>query len=374
MNNLIRQAKKIYTDSLKIRVRGGNGGPGFPQYGGIGGKGGDVCIKASKKVTSLEAVKRKTPDGMYVAKDGESSRRTRLLGRPGHDLIINVPVGVTVEDINKQILGDLDEDSDQVIVAMGGRGGDKFNDNHGFRGQARTIKLDFKMISDVVFVGFPNAGKSSLLRAVSNATPRVANYPFTTLRPHLGTVKYKDFRTITMADLPGLVEGAHDNLGLGHDFLKHVIRSRILAFLVDINNVDLGPSYPNRSPLETLCILNKEIELYDDTILKKPSILLISKMDTLEDSGSRFSQFEADLQEFRNNSNSSKLDDAIRPRQLIQFEDIIPISTETNLNIERFKNSARQVIDKYAEISKLERDKFSSYEEMRHLETNRLIQ
>lgn len=375
MNSLINKAKKVFTDSLKIRVRGGNGGPGLPNYGGIGGKGGDVYVKASKNVHSLEQVKKRFTK-IVVAGNGQDSRRVRLLGEPGEDKIIKVPVGVTVEDSERQILGDLDKDSEKVLVALGGRGGDRGNDNHGFRGQERTVILNFKMISDVVFVGFPNAGKSSLLRAISRAKPKVASYPFTTLRPYLGVVEFGDFRTITMADLPGLVEGAHANIGLGHDFLKHVVRAKLLAFMVDINGVNLGPKYTIRSPLETICILNREIELFDDTILKKPSILLITKMDTVDSSSDQylFGKLKREIEQFQKDPKSLTVDEAIIPQTIIQFDDIIGISSETNYNLGKFTDSARNVIDKYAEISKLEKDKFTCFQDIQSLETNRLIQ
>lgn len=379
-NFLIRKAQKVFRDSLVIRVRGGRGGTGLPRYGGIGGKGGDVIIKACSSVKNLESIMKKTPDGLFVGADGEESRRTRLVGRAGFDLKLRVPVGVTVEDTDKQFLGDLNEPNEEVVVAYGGRGGDKFSDNHGLRGQYRTLRLDFKTIADMVFVGFPNAGKSSLLRAVSNAIPKVADYPFTTLRPHLGTVNYNDYRKITMADLPGLVEGASRNLGLGHEFLKHIVRAKVLVFVIDINNVDLGPSYPRRSPLETFCILNKEIELYDDTLLNKPSFCVVSKMDTIDDAEERFQKFKNDLENLRslrtnkgqetNEHKSTIIDPHLMPSKLLEFDDILALSSKTRYNIEHFKKVARDIMDKYAE---LEREQIKSYEEIMHLETNRLI-
>lgn len=297
-----------------------------------------------------------------------------MLGESGNDLVIKVPLGVTIEDSDKQLLGEINDPKDSVIVALGGRGGDKFNDNQGFKGQERVIRLDFKTISDVVFVGFPNAGKSSLLRAVSRASPRVASYPFTTLRPFLGTVHYPDYRVIKMADLPGLVEGAHKNLGLGLEFLKHMVRTRLLAFIIDINDVDLGPSYKMRSPLETLCILNKEIELYDDTILNKPAILALSKMDSCPDSNERYEKFLKDLDSLQKDPKSSPLVEAdLRPTKLIQFDDILPISSVSGLNIDKFKTRAREVIDHYAELAKKEEDKISSFAEVLPLEYNRVI-
>lgn len=376
MNSLINKAKKLFVDSIRLRVQGGKGGHGLPQFGGIGGKGGDVYIKGSIKTTSLKSLSKHKADLFFKAQDGYPSRRTRLLGESGQDLVIKVPLGVTVMDSQKQILGDINKPDEKIVVALGGRGGDKYNDNQGFIGQIKSIRLDLKMISDAVLVGFPNAGKSSLLRALSNATPKVADYPFTTLKPNLGTIKFSDFRQITIADLPGLVEGAHKNLGLGHEFLKHIERTKLLIFLIDINNVDLGPSYSKRSPLETLCILNKEIELYNDTILSKPAILAISKMDTLKDSRERFIKLEEELESFYKNKQifEKSIDDSIRPTKLIKFDEVIPISSVQHKNIKELKQVIRNVIDTYAEAERHEHNNITSYRELQPLENNRLIQ
>lgn len=363
----MRNLKKLFNDSLKVIVYGGRGGPGLPQYGGIGGKGGDVVVKGTHRMKSLNSIK----DHVFEAQDGRGSRRTRLVGQDGKDLIIKVPVGVTVEDLNKQILGDINKSGDTVVVAMGGRGGDKHNDNQGFVGQKRRIHLNLKLLSDAVLIGFPNAGKSTLLKALSKASPKIASYPFTTIKPNLGTIQYKDFRQITMGDLPGLVEGAHKNLGLGHEFLKHIVRTKLLVFLVDINNIDLGSSYSPRSPLETLCILNKEIEIYDDTLLDKPAILAISKMDTLKDSKDRYERFRLELKQLHESKSNlpSNLDESLLPNKLIQFDRIIPISAATGNNIDNLKQVIRDVIDDYAET----KDTLKSYKELQSIENNRIV-
>jgi Obg family GTPase CgtA len=148
---------------------------------------------------------------------------------------------------------------------------------------------------DIGLVGFPNAGKSTLLKAVSHAKPKIASYPFTTVRPNVGIINYKDLREISMADLPGLIEGAYANKGMGHRFLKHVERTKLLLLIVDINGFQLSPQYPHRSCLETILLLNKELELYNKDLLEKPSMLLINKMDT-ENAQQKYVEIKDSLQ------------------------------------------------------------------------------
>jgi len=374
MNSLIIKARKLFVDRIKIKVTGGTGGHGLPQYGGVGGKGGDVIVKGTSQGIILGSIIKRNKSTTFKAGNGQPSKRARLLGEAGEDLIIKAPLGVTIEDSNKQFIGDINEPKDEFIVALGGRGGDKSNDFHGFKGQERSISLTLKTISDAVLVGFPNAGKSSLLRVISRATPKVASYPFTTLKPNLGVIQYPDDRRITVADLPGLVEGAHRNIGLGQEFIKHMVRTRLLVFQVDINNVDLGPSYSMRSPVEVISILNKEIELYDDRILNKPAILVVSKIDTQERPMEKFERLKQELEEFRKDPKSFKgLDDALKPNNLIQFDAITPISSFDGTNIDKLKIVIRKVIDDHEEASKLERDKFSTYGEILPLENNRMV-
>lgn len=157
------------------------------------------------------------------------------MGSGGADVVIRSPVGVSVVTDQGEVIGDLLADEDVVLVAKGGPGGNKATEFMGLRGQARSVKLDLKLIADVGFVGFPNAGKSTLLKAISRARPKIASYPFTTIQPNLGICEFKDMRRMSLADLPGLIEGASYNLGMGHKFLKHVERTRMLLFVVDVN-------------------------------------------------------------------------------------------------------------------------------------------
>jgi len=150
----------------------------------------------------------------------------------------------------------------------------------GTPGERKSIRLDLKLLGDVGFVGFPNAGKSTLLTAISRARPKIASYPFTTIKPNLGHCEFPDLRRITFADLPGLIEGAHQNEGMGHAFLKHVERTRVLLLVVDVNGFQFRPHSPLRSPLETILILNRELELYREDLLDKPAVLAVTKMDS----------------------------------------------------------------------------------------------
>lgn len=329
----IQKARKLFLDCIKIRTQGGRGGTGLAKYGGIGGEGGDVYITGDSNLTTLNGLEK-----VFVAGDGESSRKSRLVGKKGNNKVVKVPLGVSIIDDKLQFVGEINTISDQVLVACGGRGGDKFNASHGYAGQTRRLLLDLKTISDIGFIGFPNAGKSTLLTKVSRASPKIASYPFTTLRPHIGTVIFNDSRSITMTDLPGLVEGSHKNIGLGFEFLKHVYRARVLAFVVDIDDSDLGPNYPIKSPTDVISILNKEIELYDDIILKKPSILLVSKMDKRPDANQRYESILKQVEELKKN------------QRIVDFNYTLPISSHSGLNIDKFKNIARELIDECEEL------------------------
>ncbi|KAG9509502.1 GTP-binding protein 10, partial [Fragariocoptes setiger] len=302
-------------DLVKLKVSGGAGGHGLPQYGGIGGKGGDVYVQGDSRLMTLRQVVKSGTE--FKASVGSCSKRTRLVGDPGDDVIVKCPIGVTVIDDTGTRLGDINSPNDKVLVALGGRGGSKENDMHGVKGQRRVINLDFKVIADVGFVGFPNAGKSTLLKAISRAKPKIASYPFTTIRPNLGQIQYPDYRSISVADLPGLIEGAHKNLGLGHNFLKHTTHSRLLAFIVDVHGC-----------LDAISILMNEIRLFDELILQKPTMAVLTKMD-LRHSDQKAKKFFS--------------------RYSDQFERIVPVSGETGQNIEQLKIAFREMIDTHAE-------------------------
>lgn len=206
------------------------------------------------------------------------------------------------------------------------------------------------MIADVGLVGFPNAGKSTLMKSISKAKPKIASYPFTTIMPQIGMLAYEDYRQISMADLPGLIEGAHRNVGMGHQFLKHVERTRLLLLIVDVFGFQLSQKHIMRTCLENVYALNKELELYNDTLLDKPAILLVNKMD-LEGGFEKFQEYEKNLNDL--SLGVAACPEEIRPEKLIKFERIIPISAKHYKEIDKVKEEIRDVIDLVDERNRL---------------------
>ncbi|XP_050302015.1 GTP-binding protein 10 homolog [Anthonomus grandis grandis] len=345
--------KSGFRDSLRILVSGGPGGNGLPKFGGVGGKGGDV-IAVAKEGLTLEKVFKQNQTKSYKAQPGKSASHNFILGPPGEDLIFEVPTGVSaVTELGKH-LGELNNDGEKLLLARGGTGGHSKNGFLGTRGQNYPVKLILKLIADIGLVGFPNAGKSTLLRGISDAKPKVASYPFTTVRPHLGIITYKDHRQISVADLPGLIEGAYANKGMGHEFLRHVERTKLLLMVVDINGFQLSYDYPHRDCLETIMLLNKELELYDKELLNKPSLLLINKMDT-EGAMDKYMEVKNNLKNFK--EYMSKYDENRRPTRILNFADIIPISAkERESDIEKVKNRLRTLLDVLSDLERNEPD------------------
>ena len=272
-------------------------------------------------------------------------RKQKCMGSGGADVVIRSPVGVSVVTDQGEVIGDLLADEDVVLVAKGGPGGNKATEFMGLRGQARSVKLDLKLIADVGFVGFPNAGKSTLLKAISRARPKIASYPFTTIQPNLGICEFKDMRRMSLADLPGLIEGASYNLGMGHKFLKHVERTRMLLFVVDVNGFQFKVDSPHRSALDTVLLLNRELELYKEELLTKPAVLVITKMDS-KGSEEQFETFKSEYEEAVKNLQTSDLPSESLPGQLCQFDEIIPISAKFSpKTVEYLKHRLRHWMD-----------------------------
>lgn len=287
--------ERQFVDCVTVRVRAGRGGDGSPSFrreahvefggpdGGDGGRGGNVVLVGSHHEDSLISLLY-SPN--LVAENGEPGRGQQKYGRAGKDLVIKVPCGTTVIDPESgETRFDVVEDGQEVIIAQGGRGGwgnihFKSSTNQaptkfipGSEGEEFVFRFELKVIAEIGLVGFPNAGKSSLLTAISDARPKIGAYPFTTLNPIIGTMEFDDFSQIRVADIPGIIEGASEGIGLGIDFLKHIARAKALMFVVDCGGVD------GRTPEADYKALRNEIRSYDPELLKKPTILVANKMD-----------------------------------------------------------------------------------------------
>uniref|UniRef100_A0ACB8FVP5 GTP-binding protein 10 n=2 Tax=Sphaerodactylus townsendi TaxID=933632 RepID=A0ACB8FVP5_9SAUR len=332
-------------DDLRIYVKGGTGGMGHPRLGGEGGAGGDVWLVAQEKVT-LKRMKSQYPRKRFMAGSGANSSIAALKGAKGKDCEVNVPPGISVVLDNGKQLGELNKPGDKLLVASGGFGGSAVTNFLPCKGQAYNVHLDLKLIADVGLVGFPNAGKSSLLARISRATPEVADYPFTTIKPELGTVVYADHKQITVADLPGLIEGAHANKGRGHKFLKHVERTKQLLFVVDISGFQLSPNSPFRTAFETILLLAKELELYKEELRAKPALLVVNKMD-LPDAQRNVNELMEQLQNPQDHMHSFPKD--MIPADVVSFREIIPVSAHTGEGTEEVFSCLRKVLDEEAE-------------------------
>jgi GTP-binding protein len=284
----------MFIDRVIVRVAAGPGGSGISSFrrekfapmggpdGGDGGKGGDVIIRADNNLATLLDF---TYRDSWEAERGLHGSGSNKTGASGDDIVLPVPPGTIVRDHDtNEIIGEVLESGDEILVARGGRGG-KGNTwfatsvhrsprewQPGEDGEVRTLELELKLIADVGLVGQPNAGKSTLLSVISAARPKIADYPFTTLAPNLGVVQMSDHRTFVVADIPGIIEGAHEGKGLGLQFLRHIERTRLLAFLIPIDSEDWQAEYDG---------LRTEVREYSAELAKKPHCVVFTKMDLL---------------------------------------------------------------------------------------------
>ncbi len=281
----------MFIDQATITVHAGRGGNGIISFrrekfipkggpdGGNGGKGGDVIIRADRQMTTLMDFRYRRD---YRAPNGDHGMGANKTGRSAEDVLIRVPVGTVIKDADGTLIADLIGHHDAVVAARGGKGG-KGNAmfatstnqaprkaTPGEAGEERQLLLELKLLADVGLVGFPNAGKSTLISRVSAAKPKIADYPFTTLIPNLGIVSYAEHKSFVIADMPGLIEGAHAGKGLGIRFLRHIERTRVLVYMIECTADD---------PAGQFAILRNELELYNPAMLKKPFIIAVTKMD-----------------------------------------------------------------------------------------------
>ncbi len=331
----------MFIDSAKIYIKSGNGGNGVISFrrekyvayggpdGGDGGKGGDVIFITDPNMSTLMDFKYKRK---YVAPSGENGSGNNKYGKDADDLYIKVPVGTQIiRDDTNELIADLTKPGQKAIVLRGGKGGrgnakfasatlktPRFAES-GEEGKELYIRLELKLLADVGLVGFPNAGKSTLLAACTNARPKIANYPFTTLYPNLGVVYHKG-KSFVMADIPGLIEGAHRGEGLGYDFLKHIERTKLILHIIDVSN-------PLSDPIDDFKKINEEMYLYNDKLKEIPQIVALNKIDALD-------------------ASLIDLDDISAKIQSFGF-DVFKISAITGIGIENLLDKTIEILDKF---------------------------
>lgn len=327
----------MFVDKVRIKLKGGDGGNGACSFrrevyvphggpdGGNGGDGGCVILKAATGEHSLVEYSYTTH---FEARHGGNGKGKDQTGVHGKDLILKVPIGTVVKDLDQNglVITDMALPDMEFIIAKGGRGGrgnaSFFSNKNrvprqcdkGAEGEERRIEMELKTIADAGLVGYPNAGKSLILNAVSDADPKVAPYPFTTLYPSVGIVTFPDYTRISIADIPGLIEGAHNNVGLGHDFLRHIERTLVLIYVLDMAGVD------GRDPYEDYLSLMNELELHMSGLSKRKSIIAANKID--------LAKAKPNLAKFR-----KKVKDVT----------IIPISALENKNLDKLCNTIREM-------------------------------
>lgn len=287
----------MFADRARIFIKSGKGGDGHVSFrrelyvpdggpdGGNGGKGGDIIFEVDKGLNTLGDFRH---NSKYIAKSGEEGGKRRCTGRDGEDLVIKVPEGTVIyDDESRKVIADMSNDNLREVILKGGRGG-KGNMNYatstmqapqyaqpGQDAQELWVRLELKVIADVGLVGFPNVGKSTLLSRVTNARPKIANYHFTTLNPNLGVVDLDGGRGFVIADIPGLIEGASEGVGLGHEFLRHIERTKVIIHMVD------AASTEGREPVADIKAINEELRAYNPELLKRPQVIAANKIDAI---------------------------------------------------------------------------------------------
>ena len=304
----------MFADRARIIIKSGKGGDGHVSFrrekyipaggpnGGDGGKGGDVIFEVDDGLNTLSDFRHRRK---YAAENGEEGRNRNCHGKNGADIVLKVPAGTVIKEAESgEVIADMSGGNRRQIVLKGGRGG--LGNQHfatprmqapkyaqpGQEGMEVEVLLELKVIADVGLVGYPNAGKSTLLSRVSNADPKIADYPFTTLNPILGVVDLDEGSGFVMADMPGLIEGASKGVGLGHEFLRHIERTKILIHVVDAASVE------GRDPVQDVYTINKELEAYDESLIRKPMVIAANKIDAIYDDGTSESPVDRLKKEF----------------------------------------------------------------------------
>lgn len=291
----------MFSDRARIFIKSGKGGDGHVSFrrelyvpdggpdGGNGGRGGDIIFEVDKGLNTLGDFRH---NSKYIARSGEEGGKRRCTGKDGENLIIKVPEGTVIyDDESGKVIADMSGENMRETILKGGRGG-KGNMNYatatmqapqyaqpGQDAQELWVRLELKVIADVGLVGFPNVGKSTLLSRVTNARPKIANYHFTTLNPNLGVVDLDGGKGFVIADIPGLIEGASDGIGLGHEFLRHIERTKVIIHIVD------AASTEGRDPIADIKAINAELEAYNPDLLKRPQVIAANKIDVIYDDG-----------------------------------------------------------------------------------------
>jgi len=346
----------MFVDNIKMTIKSGKGGQGCVSFrrekfvvkggpdGGDGGKGGDIIIECDNNTNTLSHFKGKR---VLKAKNGKPGEGRKKHGANGEDLVLKVPPGTVIKDANSgEILLDMKNDGDREVLLEGGRGG--LGNWHfrgprnqtpryaqpGEEGKELEIVMELKLIADVGLVGFPNAGKSTLISTLSNARPEIANYEFTTLTPKLGSVKVDEYRSFVMADIPGIIEGAHEGKGLGIEFLKHIERTSTILYMIDLS------SY--RDPVYQFKTLQEELKKYSEKLSKRDYAIALTKCDSVENE--KINNFFEKLG-IEKTEPKFKAD----PNLPCHFDDktfVIPISSVANINIETLKFALNNLIEK----------------------------
>ncbi|NGZ77511.1 GTPase ObgE [Saccharibacillus alkalitolerans] len=336
----------MFVDKAKIYVKGGDGGDGLVSFrrekyvpnggpaGGDGGKGGDVIFRVDEGLRTLMDFRYQRH---FKAQRGEKGRNKSQHGANAESMVVRIPPGtLIIDDDTQEVLADMTRNGQQIVIARGGRGGRgniRFATpnnpapelaEHGEEGQERYIVLELKVMADVGLVGFPSVGKSTLLSVVSGATPKIGAYHFTTITPNLGVVGVGEGRSFVMADLPGLIEGAHEGVGLGHEFLRHVERTRVIIHVVDMSGSE------GRDPFEDWVKINEEIKLYNAELEKRPQIVAANKMDMPES--------EENLRIFKE-----------KVAEVNPDIEIMPISSLTRQGVQELMYRAADVLDSIPE-------------------------